>query len=88
MSDSPKPRAIEGLEVRRTGNDVIVHDPANERIHVLNRSAGMVLELCDGAHAPADIAASLCSRTGAPAERVLGDVEAALESFRQLRFVR
>lgn len=88
MLGAPNPLAVPGLEVRRSGPDVIVHDPANERIHVLNRSAGAVLELCDGAHDAAAIAASLCAATGAAPERVLPDVEAALAAFRDLRFVR
>lgn len=87
MSESANPLAVTGLEVRQTGADVIVHDPSNEQIHVLNRTAGAVLELCDGRHDPAAIAASLCAATGAPPERVLPDVEAALATFRQLRFV-
>jgi Coenzyme PQQ synthesis protein D (PqqD) len=88
MSESLKPVAVAGLEVRQTGTDVIVHDPSSEQIHVLNRAAGAVLELCDGAHDPAAIAASLAAATGAPPERVLPDVEAVLATFRELRFVR
>jgi hypothetical protein len=88
MLVSSNPVAVAGLEVRQSGTDVIVHDPSNERIHVLNRSAGAVLALCDGAHDPAAIAASLCAATGAPPERVRPDVEAALAAFRDLRFVR
>jgi hypothetical protein len=88
MYEPSKPIAIEGLEVRRTGLDVIVHDPQHEKIHILNRSAGDVLALCDGEHDPEQIAASLRAGTGAAPERVLSDVLAALETFRQLRFVR
>ena len=88
MYEPSKPIAIEGLEVRRTGLDVIVHDPENEKIHILNRSAGDVLALCDGEHDPEQIAASLSAGTDAPQDRVLDDVLAALETFRQLRFVR
>ena len=88
MHEWSKPVAIEGLEVRRTGLDVIVHDPKHEKIHILNRSAGDLLALCDGEHDPAQIAASLRAGTDAPPERVLGDVLATLETFRRLRFVR
>jgi hypothetical protein len=88
MHEWSKPIAIEGLEVRRTGLDVIVHDPQHEKIHILNRSAGDLLALCDGEHDPAQIAASLRGGTDAPPERVLGDVLATLETFRRLRFVR
>jgi hypothetical protein len=88
MYEPSKPIAIEGLEVRRTMLDVIVHDPQHEKIHILNRSAGDVLALCDGEHDPEQIAASLRAGTGAAPERVLSDVLAALETFRQLRFVR
>ena len=88
MPETCNPIAIDGLEVREAGVDVIVHDPQHEQVHILNRTAGAILELCDGAHAPEEIAASLCARTGAPRDRVLPDVNATLETFRQLRFVR
>jgi precorrin-6B methylase 1 len=88
MHEWDKPIAIEGLEVRRTGSDVILHDPKHEKIHILNRSAGDLLALCDGEHDPQQIAASLRAGTDAAHERVLGDVLATLETFRRLRFVR
>ncbi|MDB5093005.1 MAG: hypothetical protein JWO85_1106 [Candidatus Eremiobacteraeota bacterium] len=88
MYEPSKPIAIEGLEVRRTGLDVIVHDPEHEKIHILNRSAGDVLALCDGKHDPEQIAASLRAGTDTPQDLVLRDVLSALETFRQLRFVR
>jgi hypothetical protein len=88
MLETSNPRAVEGIDVRHAGGDVIVHDPANDKIHILNRSAGVVLDLCDGAHATEQIAAELSERTGAPPERVLEDVQAVLASFKQLRLVR
>ena len=88
MHEWDKPIAIDGLEVSRTGLDVIVHDPQHQKIHILNRAAGDLLALCDGEHDPQQIAASLRAGTDAPHERVLGDVLATLETFRRLRFVR
>jgi coenzyme PQQ synthesis protein D (PqqD) len=88
MLEISNPLAIEGLEVRATGADVIVHDTQNAQVHVLNHTAGIVLALCDGAHDSDQIAASLCARTKAPLERCLCDVRAVLETFKQLRFVR
>ena len=88
MLETTNPRTIDGIEVRHAGNDVIVYDPSNDRIHILNATAGRVLDLCDGDHDAEQIAAALANRTNAPAERVLADVHAVLASFRQLRFVR
>ncbi len=88
MHEWSKPIAIDGLEVRRTGLDVIVHDPQHEKIHILNRSAGAVLDLCDGEHDPAQIASLVRAGMDVPQERVLSDVLATLDTFRRLRFVR
>lgn len=88
MLTSSNPCAIEGIDVRHAGAEVIVHDPSNNKIHILNDAAGIVLQLCDGAHDAEQIAGELARRTGAPEERVLSDVHAVLASFRELRFVR
>jgi hypothetical protein len=87
MLSSP-PIVVEGLDIRTAGNEVIVHDPTHEKVHVLNSTAALVLELCDGRHSTEEIAAALSARTGAPLERVRPDVEAVLRSFRELAFVR
>jgi hypothetical protein len=79
---------VTDLEYRTAGNDVIVHDSANERVHVLNATAAYILRACDGKHSVAAIAEELSARSGAPRARTLPDVERALAQFAELQLVR
>jgi hypothetical protein len=51
-----RPRRIEGLEVTRVDDGYIVYRPERDRLHYLNHTAVLVLELCTGQHTPAAIA--------------------------------
>jgi hypothetical protein len=82
------PSAIAGLEIRTAGSEVIVHDPAHRKVHVLNGTAGMVLALCDGEHAIDEIAEALARRAGLSSAQVVDDVEAIIATFRSLDVVR
>jgi hypothetical protein len=76
-----QPRRTDGLSVRVVDGDVLVHDALHEKVHVLNASAGRVLELCDGTRSAADIARSLSASSGALLAVVTTDVVAILGEF-------
>ncbi len=40
-------------------SETMLYDPQTETIHVLNPSAELIWELCDGEHTPADIAQAI-----------------------------
>ncbi len=48
MAKSNKPIRAEGLDVHETEDGLIVFNPATDRVHHLNHTAGAVFELCDG----------------------------------------
>jgi len=87
MSDTSAPSAGE-LDYRTAGNDVVVHDLAHERVHVLNKVAAFILQSCDGRHSADGIADELSTRTGVSHGRVLADVERTLAELRALQLVR
>jgi PqqD family protein of HPr-rel-A system len=78
------PTQCAGLEIRKAGNEVLVHDPAGGQVHVLNEVAGRILELCDGTRPQAQISAAIVAETNADAAIVEPDVAAILERFRAL----
>ncbi len=78
------PTKAAGIEVRKAGDDVLVHDPVHDKVHVLNGTAGYVLELCDGTHSVADIARSLSDATGAEYDVVLRDIGGVVRDFEGL----
>jgi hypothetical protein len=39
---------VEGLEINPAADGYIVYQPARDRVHYLNHTAALVLELCNG----------------------------------------
>ena len=42
------PRRAEGLEISVLDDGLVVYQPSHDRVHYLNPTAGLVLELCNG----------------------------------------
>ena len=81
------PIATANLEVRQVGDETIVHDYATDRIHVLNCTAGWVLNACDGSHTAQEIVHELATVTGTAETRVNEDVVQLLTQFADLGLV-
>jgi hypothetical protein len=81
------PTKSENLEVRKVGDEVLVHDPAHGKVHVLNATAGAILDLCDGSRSPGQIADSIAAATGADVAIVSRDVEDILREFSGLQLL-
>jgi pyrroloquinoline quinone biosynthesis protein D len=82
------PCKADDLEIRTVGDEVLVHHVSAQKVHVLNRTAGQILELCDGQRTAADIVDSLCSATSADRDMVSRDVDGMLAEFAKLGLVR
>ncbi len=78
------PRANPDLRSKPMGDETLLHDAANRKVHVLNETALEILKLCDGTRDAHQIAAQLSRKTDADRDRVLRDVTASLETFRKL----
>jgi hypothetical protein len=63
MSDE-LPVMAEGLEVNESDEGAVIFDPATDRVHHLNNTAALVLELCDGRRTIEQIAAMLGTAFG------------------------
>ena len=57
MDDHPQRTGAGELE--RIADGYMLHQPERDRVHYLNHTAVMVLELCDGTLSPEEIAAAL-----------------------------
>jgi hypothetical protein len=55
MDWSGTPHQVDGLEVNPVADGYIVYQPDRDRIHYLNHTAVVVLELCNGARAAHEI---------------------------------
>lgn len=61
---SPRPTQAEGLEFNFVGDGYIVYHPTRERMHSLNHTAALVLELCTGENDADEIARLLAEGFG------------------------
>ncbi len=49
------PRAVDDLVRSEMENGLSVYQPQGDRVHFLNHTSTVILELCDGTHSVADI---------------------------------
>jgi Coenzyme PQQ synthesis protein D (PqqD). len=53
------PRQADGLEINEAANGYVIFDSGRDRIHYLNHTAVLILELCNGELSAEEIAAFL-----------------------------
>ncbi len=83
----PNPARTNELEIRNVDDRVLVHDPAHDKVHVLNRTAGIILTLCDGTRSSAEIAHALSAAARIDISVVIRDVDAIVLEFASLQLV-
>jgi PqqD family protein of HPr-rel-A system len=83
----PTPTRRSDVTVQHVGGDIILHDGARGRAHVVNATAARILELCDGTATSDEIAAALAATYGIDAAVARADVERTLAAFQQLQLV-
>lgn len=81
------PRKAHDLDIKTVGDEVLVHHPSAQKVHILNRTAGQILELCNGRRTQADIVELICAETGADKHTVSADVKRLMQDFTQLGLV-
>jgi hypothetical protein len=54
-----RPRIVDGLEITMVADGSVVYDPGRDRVHYLNQTAALVLELCTGENDAAAMARAL-----------------------------
>jgi hypothetical protein len=50
-----RPTRVEGIEINPVAEGYVVYDPERDRVHELNHTAALVLELCTGDNTADDI---------------------------------
>jgi hypothetical protein len=81
------PRRAEGIEINPVPDGYIVYQPAQDRVHYLNHTAVLVLELCTGRVRAADIP-SLLKDAYDLSEPPTDEVRACLETLSTEGLVR
>ena len=83
-----RPLKAADLDIRAVGEEVLVHHPSTQKVHILNRTAGQILEMCDGERTQEAIVATICAETGADKDAVAKDVAALVGEFEKLGLVK
>ena len=74
----------EDIVWRKIEGKVVLIGKEGEAIHVLNKTAAHIWELCDGANGPDEIAANLCERFDVLPEEANADVRDTISKFEQM----
>ncbi len=82
MQECARPRRRPDVVFQAAGEDTLLYDPVGDAVHVLNPSALLVWEMCDGEHTPAEIADALRSHfAGTEGHDLAGQVQATLARY-------
>jgi hypothetical protein len=84
---SSTPRRSRGLAAVELDGDLVVYDPADQVLHVLNPAAALVWDRCDGTTTVAEIVAELSRWVARPATDLAGEIAAAVADLRHLGLV-
>ena len=62
--------------------ETMLYDPQTEALHILNPTARLIWELCDGEHTVEDMAAALKAQfTGVEGKDISGEIQTTLDTF-------
>jgi hypothetical protein len=67
-------RRVEGVQIERTADEILVVKEGSLEAHALNQSAAAVYDLCDGNTSKSEMAAEIHRRTGLPADEEIVDL--------------
>ena len=96
MTEEKEPRPFDGADCPRSTSEVhvraleqerVVYDPASHEVCILNSTAALIFELCDGEHSVEDILARLVDTFEAPEDVLRTDLLATLLDLRSKRLV-
>ncbi len=83
-----KPAWVEDIIWRRIEDEVVVITEDGLSVHVLNKTAAHIWELCDGRHDLNDIADMVCERFEVSVDEAKADVKAMLAQLEGLGLLR
>lgn len=79
-TDTWKPQVAEGLDLCEVVDGYVVYEAGTDRVHYLNNTAALVLELCTGGNSREDIATTLRAAFSLP-ETPAAEVDDILARF-------
>jgi hypothetical protein len=77
-----RPLRAPEIEIERAEDGYIVYHPARDRVHYLNHTAALVLELCTGENEASGIATLMRTMYDLP-EPPVGEIETCIAQLRE-----
>ncbi len=78
------PRKRGDVVLQRVGEEAILIDPRTDQAHVVNSSAVLLWELCDGERSFDDLATAFAEPYGLSGPEVIGDVREGVAALGEL----
>lgn len=78
-----RPLARRDITVQVIGDEVMLYDSDNEKIHVLNHSAYAIWQLCNGENSRADMCEQLTVQYADSSHDFVDDIQATIDEFIQ-----
>ena len=80
--NTTKPLRKPGIIVLDIGHETLLYNVRGKAVHILNPTARLIWELCDGVHTVAEIEQAIRSKFSVVSEHdVSGDIQRTLEAF-------
>jgi hypothetical protein len=80
--NTTKPIRKPGITVKDIGGETLLYSPEEEAIHVLNPTAQLIWELCNGEHTVEDMEQAIRASFSVDDGRdVIGDIQRTLKVF-------
>ena len=75
------PKRIDGLEINQVEDGFMIYQAERDRVHYLNHTAVLILELCTGRNSPAEIARLVQAAYGLsdPPEKEVDEILARIQ---------
>ena len=78
-----RPLARSDITVQVIGDEVMLYDSDNEKIHVLNHSAYAIWQMCNGENSLADMCEQLTVQYADASLDLIDDIQATIDGFIQ-----
>jgi hypothetical protein len=83
MDDTKKMPKVRGdVSIQELGEEVMIYDPLNEKVHILNNTAHCIWKLCDGNCTLQEIKEEISKKFPHTSEQeILHDIASAVDNF-------
>ncbi len=82
------PQVRNDITLQDLGDEIMLYDTDGEKVHVLNHTASVIWNLCDGRHSLEEMQQELIQSYPSISESdILADIRTALEDFKEKKLL-